>query len=835
MQNTHDNIRFILGEETKPIIEHFEKDKYPVRNSIFYEQYKQALFRIADYLSATEDYSITLPNELHVPKFSHNNIFSFAGDRGSGKTSCMLTLNEMLIHADIETLYPYDKQLKKIKNTAFHYCDTINSSFFDRGYNILEVFIAILLKRFNEEEHEAASSTATAYDECRRATREVLLQNFLQTQKDLVALVARNISVDGKDTVRHIQDLEIAINFRESINRLINSFLNYKRNVSGKTDNRLLLCIDDIDLSISTAYTMVEQIRIYLNTPNLIILMSIEPSQLANAIGVNYLNDYANIMRSEKEQPSFKRKDDHKEFINTMVERYMSKLLPLSQRIYLPHADQLFHRNIYVCSGKSIDGGIAEALTSLQSGMLELMYRKLRMRLFNQPGQTCYIIPRNLRELRNIIYLLCNMEDATNNVILQKNLSFFGQCFQDVWCANNLDENGRHLLKNLQGIVGTGTLNYTVLQLLKSRFECFGSRAAHTPVQFEVDTEIALIACNDNVMYNISLGDVLACLDWLDKVSYEENDRKLLFAIKMFYSIKLNENLIKEDDTSDTPVAYHHIIAGNFFNAAYLDIAPSEARQQSRGRREINSDILNWILKIFVISSNGSENSELAESYSAPQSLSGEDARIITDRILQQDEKIKQLTEFFMLTTTSVIDPKESTADNYRQKRSIYYQVPVSQYRKKVYFDVLSIFYNLIDIHHTYTRYENYHPSLLNWHQKQKGKASRKQSSLYQLMLARVTSIPEEELHKKLLIHDIDLLEQISSRLQNNTPDASCSHFKVLKTVFDNLSQCELPLDESQRIKFDFYTPISQLLEAIWSDPDPIYVKLFNAVYNNGK
>lgn len=833
MQNTHDNIRFILGEETKPIIEHFEEDKYPVRNSIFYEQYKQALFRVADYLSSTEEYSVALPDEIHVPKFSHNNIFSFVGDRGSGKTSCMLTLNEMLIHANIEELFPQDKQLKKIKDTTFHYCDTINSSFFDRGYNILEVFIAMLLKRFNEEEHEVASSTAN--DECRRAAREVLLQNFRQTQNDLVALVGHSTLTNNKDTIRHIQDLEIAINFRESINRLINSFLNYKRNNSCKPDNRLLLCIDDIDLSISTAYAMVEQIRIYLNTPNLVILMSIEPNQLANAIGINYLNDYANIMKGGKEQPSFKRKDDHKEFINTMVERYISKLLPLSQRTYLPHADYLFHRNISVCSVKCVEGGITETLSSLQIGMLTLIYRKLRMRLFNQPGQTCYIIPRNLRELRNIIYLLCNMEDATNNVILQKNLNFFGQCFQDIWCANNLDENGRHILKNLHDIVCVGTLNHTVLQLLKSRFDFFGSRAANLSVLSEVDAEITLITGNDNVMYNISLGDVLACLDWLDKVCYEENDRKLLFAIKIFYSIKLNENLIKEDDTNGTPVAYHHIIAGNFFNATYLDIAPSEAGQQLRGRREINSDILNWILKTFAIRSNGSKDSETEESYSAPQSLSGEDARIITDRILQQDEKIRQLTEFFMLTTTSVIDPKESTVSNYRQKRSIYYQVPVSQYRKKVYFDVLSIFYNLIDIQRTYTRYENYNPSLLNWHQKQKGKTSRKQSSLYQLMLARVTSIPEEELRKKLLIHDIDLLEQISSRLQNNTPDASCNHFKVLKTVFDNLSQCELPLDESQRIKFDFFIPVSQLIEAIWSDPDPIYVKLFNAIYNNGK
>ncbi len=102
------------------------------------------------------------------------------------------------------------------------------------------------------------------------------------------------------------------------------------------------------------------------------------------------------------------------------------------------------------------------------------------------------------------------------------------------------------------------------------------------------------------------------------------------------------------------------------------------------------------------------------EFYPITQTLSGEDAQLIIEKIRMNDSKIKRIIELFMLTTTFIIDSKESASGNYRKKRSIYYQSSISQYRKQVCFDVLSIFYNLINLTRTYTRYENYDASVLD-------------------------------------------------------------------------------------------------------------------------
>ncbi len=660
-----------------------------------------------------------------------------------------------------------------------------------------------------------------------KPVKEELLKSFQETQKDLAALTDNYILSNYGRNSQNITDLTTSINLRESIHRLIASYLEYEKGNSKKPNSKLIVCIDDIDLNMNSAYSMIEQIRIYLNTPDLIIFMAIKLNQLANVIKMNYSNFFSATQNDEKSKMQFTGVDDYNEFINKMVERYMSKLLPLSQRIYLPEADNFFQRDVVICHReRNNEIEIKESLSSLQSGLLDLIYRKIRIHFFNSPGQTSYIVPHNLRELRNFIYFLYNLEDAVDCRSSKKNLIFFKQYYHDVWCSNNLDENGRYILNNLQGISNTNTLNYTLLQLLKLRFNFLGN-LGHTGYDVSViDPEIANITASDNVMYNISLGDILACLDWLKNICYEDKDLKLLFAIRTFYTLRLNESY--KNKPVGSSIAYSNIVGGNYFNAEYLDVAPYETDQPSRGRRNIDSEILNWILRIFTIQA-GHPQGEVSDNefHPVPQSLSGEDAQLVIEKIRMNDGKIKRITEFFMLTTTFMIDSKENASSNYRKKRSIYYQSSVSRYRKQVCFDVLSIFYNLINLTRTYTRYENYDPSVLDWHRQQE---KTKSPSLYQLIYAQ-----EADLQDIVSLRNIEILEQISCHLQRNRQDASCNHFMVLKGVFDNLLKYEFTTTEGDRLKFKCFSPISQLLDEVYNDSDPVYVKVFNAIYNNGK
>lgn len=94
-EKTYDH-SFILGEETRPKIEIFTKKNrdVTVKNSIFYKQYRQVLSAIAEHLLLCNRNGD--PENLYSSWEFPNNIFVFAGERGSGKTSCMLTARELL-------------------------------------------------------------------------------------------------------------------------------------------------------------------------------------------------------------------------------------------------------------------------------------------------------------------------------------------------------------------------------------------------------------------------------------------------------------------------------------------------------------------------------------------------------------------------------------------------------------------------------------------------------------------------------------------------------------------------------------------------------------------
>lgn len=87
-------IEFNLDIENRPLKEDISKSS--IELSAFREQYKNALSAIDQYLAiARKD---THDRDLD----SQNNIFLFVGDRGSGKTSCMLSIGELLLKENQE-------------------------------------------------------------------------------------------------------------------------------------------------------------------------------------------------------------------------------------------------------------------------------------------------------------------------------------------------------------------------------------------------------------------------------------------------------------------------------------------------------------------------------------------------------------------------------------------------------------------------------------------------------------------------------------------------------------------------------------------------------------
>ena len=110
--NNNSAVKFYQGDENRVV----EETRYD-GDSIFLNQYERAIDIIKDlwYYGGEAKY-LTTPN-----------IVAFCGERGEGKTSCMMSLTKQLPHSfDDET---------------FEILDPIDPSFFDEQHNILELVL----------------------------------------------------------------------------------------------------------------------------------------------------------------------------------------------------------------------------------------------------------------------------------------------------------------------------------------------------------------------------------------------------------------------------------------------------------------------------------------------------------------------------------------------------------------------------------------------------------------------------------------------------------------------------------------------------------------------
>ena len=318
MGNNNNYIPFILGEETRPKIEMFETDNeysIDITHSIFYKQYCTALSSVAELIS----YNKTFENANHHK--TRNNIIIFTGDRGSGKTSCMMTVKELLCenhkkseHYEKIKISPNKKSL--LTNTTFHQLETIGPIYFDQNHNIIDLFLGSLYAKFTNEEKKGEEKLRIYnYKPQDLTNRGELLNKFSEVKKNLTLLYNKEC-LSEYDNLEELKNLTASMNLRNSMYDLVQTYIKYMY----KEGDQLIIDIDDIDLNIANAYEMIEQIRKYLKIPGLIILMSLKIDQLANVVNIKNLKEYEVLLNIDSPK--------YREICHKMVENYLVKTFP---------------------------------------------------------------------------------------------------------------------------------------------------------------------------------------------------------------------------------------------------------------------------------------------------------------------------------------------------------------------------------------------------------------------------------------------------------------------------------------------------------------------------
>lgn len=571
----NEKLTFRLTNDNRPLREQ------SLEGSILTEQYKYALRQINEYLGELKLENISEPDHDEIPEHQrqrsetigsdtdyNNNIFAFIGDRGSGKTSCMITVADFLIRK--KDVLP-NQEYPRIDKVNFATIDLIDPTYFDNAHNLISLFLAKLHKSFREKTAEYERDVRHHYDKASLSenTRNLFLDRFRRTQENLYHVMEIIKYDNNQDLLEFVDGLSASVNLKENIKELVDLYLEY----IGIKDAVLILRIDDVDINEKQAGRMVEAMRKYFIQPNILVLLSLKLKQLED---IKFLE----LREFYTDDKIFSNED-----LREMVDKYVVKLIPRSHRIFMPQFDnyhgkalEVEYYNLYDHDTEGNKKAKTLKFSSVRQAVPQLIFWKARYLFYNSVVRESYIVPENLRELRQLIKLMVTLPDyriievdENDNEIIKEtnaiNKVIFKNYFFETWVSNNLPAD---LRVDALRLVNEGTdlnINALVLNIL-NRYNTSKDNNQKTYIESEP-----------------TFGEVLTEIHKIEKKVSLPADKKFLFFVKSLYSIKLYEaydvltgdssvaiqydekEIFIEGKDIQVPQSYLQLTRGNLFSA----------------------------------------------------------------------------------------------------------------------------------------------------------------------------------------------------------------------------------------------------------------------------
>lgn len=288
-------IVFVECDEDRVVIE-----KKDYGTSLFSSQYTTA-FGILKRL-------IEIPNgDTFFPGQGNSRIIAFCGDRGAGKTSCMMSVRYAIEHYEDEGIKEYlESNGLKTDELNVDMLNPIDPSYFDESHNILELVLGQMYLHFKRRAKKLKEDNT-------------LNAESLEKVKHCFDEVKRSLSLISDSTPRifdkleELENLSVAMSLSDKLNALFNEYLSFMEK------KRILITIDDMDFNAQGAYLMCKYLQMYLNQTSCIVLISLKISQLVSILG-----DDENFKDAKNEDRR-----------SEMSSKYVQKLIPISNRVQM--------------------------------------------------------------------------------------------------------------------------------------------------------------------------------------------------------------------------------------------------------------------------------------------------------------------------------------------------------------------------------------------------------------------------------------------------------------------------------------------------------------------
>lgn len=660
-------IIFKQGEENGIVI---EREKF--NNSIFLNQYQQAI-NIFQRLW-TKQKGILLSNNVNHYRIdnSFSNIIAFCGDRGEGKTSCMSSFATILtddnVRAQAQTTLLIPDNM--IACQQIEWLDTIDPSFFDTKHNLLELLLGRMYAKVEMDCTSSQHEDKTNKIYLRRS----LMEHFQQVKKD-ISMLEKNERI--YDSLEEISDLAAGVRLKDDLQKLFKYYLDYQ----GK--ECLLICIDDLDLNIAEGYKMAEMIRKYLICPQCIILVAVKVDQLIDIIATAHQKEVKDTgLNWSQCQP--------------MAQKYVTKLLPRDNRVTMPTPTDICECRLVI-----LDGGNNvlenESDSTIKEKIVQMIFQKTGYVFYNTQHLSP-IIPKNLRDIRQLLGLLYSLPDARNETWDddETGRTSFRSYFFNTWAMQLPDEDYK-FAQQLAQYDDVTTLNAFVVEHFSKRVIAENITIEDLKRTPNYEQLYLKITSNTNTATNISYGDVMYVLWLINGISLNTTLQNLIFLIKTVYSMRL--------------YAYYNIISQG--EEMLYPPTPAVEKIVHIHKAETLYEHVNQLQKLI----NGSY-------FTYPQGalLPTKDNNPLAyrDRVIIKKEKLIQLfknindienlklCEYLALCTSRTTNSKEKVEDlglNRKEKIPTYLGA-LSTTAEYLVFDFLQPFYSLSNIEYAYHRFD---------------------------------------------------------------------------------------------------------------------------------
>lgn len=808
------NFVFNIGDENRIVVEKINNDV--LENSIFTDSYHFTIKALNSYFDSMPEDKNKRRDE---DKLWRNNIFAFIGDRGSGKTSCMQSIAQMLANPEKE-IREDDKNT--VFKESFHLIDMIDPSFVDKDSNVVGMILACLFKEYQ--------NYSKKNDKVKESLKIELADQFAKVQRDFYRMMKKEKKVE--DDLEALSSLSAAIDLKQSMLQLIDLFMDFIDNKNAI----LLIPIDDIDLHSKAATDMVEQIRKYLTLPNVLVLMAVKISQLSKLKRLQFSKEY---------------QDDRNTLTDTeldeMVEKYITKLVPYNHRVYMPDSTFYWNAQLTIMKGDEVQRNEV----AIRQFIPELIFQKTRYLFYNTSIKTSYIVPNNLRELRQLMRLLYDMPDCKPdgniNTEVEDNRKVFKKYLFQSWMMNHLDAHSQLLINELLEVTDSIQMNAFALRIIRIKFyyENDGKQVAPWvgDEKDEICQELDYIMRKDNMVYNVAIGDVLAVIDYIERLDITAEQMYFLFIIKTIYSIRLYDYYVvfcenNSDDVDKTTSNsanlvfkhklfdraqlpdYFKLIGGRLFNTRVSLILPrpSGKNSVSRSDRVIKLKPLNDLMKKCIDNPNTVTATEI------------------------------QLAEFFMLCTARLYRSRHKTSGNddyyepeFRTNPRLVY---ASNFKGKpsAFFDIASFMYNILNMKQCYFRFtlgKDFWDKIVN-----------KEGSFSESLCEKIKQKNLEKYHKEteddlqgrekfswFCIRNVEILQDLTQNLNEAEYKQSGDDIHILREFFEHLSNYSISsydknevAIEYEHIDYGYARIIADLLQTVYNSDT--LKQQFEIIYN---